>query len=56
MRLIYYKAVRTIVWLGAGDSKTEVAFNSVTRLAKIRAELEASGVAYSRIPDAGDLL
>ena len=56
MRLIYYKAARTIVWLGPSDKNTKMAFDSVTRLAKIRAELEASGVAYSRIPDGSDLL
>ena len=56
MRLIYYKATRTIIWLGPSDKKTKMAFDSVTRLARIRTELEASGVAYSRIPDESDLL
>lgn len=56
MRPIYYKAARTIVWLGPSDKTTKMAFDSVNRLAKTRAELEASGVAYSRIPDGSELM
>jgi Heterokaryon incompatibility protein (HET) len=56
MRLIYYGAVRTIVWLGVADDKTKMAFDSVPRLVKVLADLEASKVEYSRIPNAGPIL
>jgi hypothetical protein len=56
MRLIYYSADRTIVWLGVADNKTEMAFHSVTRLAQVRANLIESKVEYVRIPNNEPLL
>ncbi|KIW08025.1 uncharacterized protein PV09_00970 [Verruconis gallopava] len=51
MRLIYHNAVRTIVWLGKSDKQTKMAFECIVELARIRAELIASGTPYVRIPD-----
>jgi hypothetical protein len=56
MRTIYRKASSTIIWLGVGDDKTKMAFEFVSRLASISTDLKASGVAYSRIPNAWPLL
>lgn len=56
MRLIYYKAKQTIVWLGKADAHTKVAIECARNLARIRLNLIASGENWDRVPDPEPIL
>lgn len=55
MPLIYSRASRTIFWLGSSNRNTEPAFDCASRFAKIRTELNASGVVFPHISEATEL-